>query len=418
MTENEVKKPRAVLVGVDTDEYDFEESMRELEELARTAGAEVICVITQGKSYIDKAHCVGKGKLAEIAEYCQKEEPDYVIFDHELTGSQLRNISEAIDTDVLDRTMLILDIFAKRAMSKEGKLQVELAQQQYRLPRLMGIGKSLSRQGGGIGSKGPGETKLETDKRYIQSRILTLKKEIAEVRKTRALHRKHRQKEGTPTVAIVGYTNVGKSTLLNTLTDAGVLSEDMLFATLDPTARALLLPDGRQLMLVDTVGLIRRLPHHLIEAFSATLEEASNADLILNVCDLSSEKMQDQIDVTKKLLEEIGAGDIPVINILSKADKVSSPPLAMNEDTVVISSVTGFGLDSLLKAISKKLKPTHRDMALLIPYDKGGLISQIREGGKVYSEDYTADGTLVRANVDIRIIPKLEEFEIMDEEDF
>lgn len=410
MYENEDKKPRAVLVGVDTDEYDFEESMKELAELAKTAGAEVACIITQNKDYIDKATCVGKGKLEEIADYCSKDDIQLVIFDHELTGSQLRNISDAVDTNVLDRTMLILDIFAQRAKSKEGQLQVELAQQQYRLPRLIGIGKSLSRQGGGIGSKGPGETKLETDKRYIKERITALKEQIRQIEKTRVLHRARRKKDGITSVAIVGYTNVGKSTLLNKLTDAGVLSEDMLFATLDPTARALELPDGRKVMLIDTVGLIRRLPHHLVEAFKSTLEEAANADLVLNVCDLSSEKMHDQIEVTNALLSQIGAGDVPVMNVLSKCDKVSEIPLVLDDKTVVISSKTGYGLDELLEKISRNLNPTHQRVKLLIPYDKGQLLSEIRINGKVYSEEFKENGSEVDALIDVKIMHKFNDY--------
>lgn len=410
MYENEDKKPRAVLVGVDTDEYDFEESMKELAELAKTAGAEVACIITQNKDYIDKATCVGKGKLEEIADYCSKDDIQLVIFDHELTGSQLRNISDAVDTNVLDRTMLILDIFAQRAKSKEGQLQVELAQQQYRLPRLIGIGKSLSRQGGGIGSKGPGETKLETDKRYIKERITALKEQIRQIEKTRVLHRARRKKDGITSVAIVGYTNVGKSTLLNKLTDAGVLSEDMLFATLDPTARALELPDGRKVMLIDTVGLIRRLPHHLVEAFKSTLEEAANADLVLNVCDLSSEKMHDQIEVTNALLSQIGAGDVPVMNVLSKCDKVSEIPLVLDDKTVVISSKTGYGLDELLEKISRNLNPTHQRVKLLIPYDKGQLLSEIRINGKIYSEEFKENGSEVDALIDVKIMHKFNDY--------
>ena len=410
MYENEDKKPRAVLVGVDTDEYDFEESMKELAELAKTAGAEVACVITQNKDYINKATCVGKGKLEEIADYCSKDDIQLVIFDHELTGSQLRNISDVVNANVLDRTMLILDIFAQRAKSKEGQLQVELAQQQYRLPRLVGIGKSLSRQGGGIGSKGPGETKLETDKRYIKERITALKDQIKQIEKTRVLHRERRKKDGITSVAIVGYTNVGKSTLLNKLTDAGVLSEDMLFATLDPTARALELPDGRKVMLIDTVGLIRRLPHHLVEAFKSTLEEAANADLVLNVCDLSSEKMHDQIEVTNALLSQIGAGDVPVMNVLSKCDKVSEIPLVLDDKTVVISSTTGYGLEELLAKISRNLNPTHQRVKLLIPYDKGQLLSEIRINGKIYSEEYQENGSEVDALVDVKIIHKFNSY--------
>ena len=410
MYENEDKKPRAVVVGGDTDEYDFEESMKELAELAKTAGAEVACIITQNKDYIDKATCVGKGKLEEIADYCSKDDIQLVIFDHELTGSQLRNISDAVDTNVLDRTMLILDIFAQRAKSKEGQLQVELAQQQYRLPRLIGIGKSLSRQGGGIGSKGPGETKLETDKRYIKERITALKEQIRQIEKTRVLHRARRKKDGITSVAIVGYTNVGKSTLLNKLTDAGVLSEDMLFATLDPTARALELPDGRKVMLIDTVGLIRRLPHHLVEAFKSTLEEAANADLVLNVCDLSSEKMHDQIEVTNALLSQIGAGDVPVMNVLSKCDKVSEIPLILDDKTVVISSKTGYGLDELLEKISRNLNPTHQRVKLLIPYDKGQLLSEIRINGKIYSEEFKENGSEVDALIDVKIMHKFNDY--------
>mgnify|MGYP003101374367 FL=1 len=278
------EQERAILVAVDTGEYDAAVSLDELEELAQTAGAVVLGKISQKRPAVDKTTCVGSGMLEQIKNQAAALGANLLIFDHELTASQLRNIEEATDLAVVDRTTLILDIFAQRARSREGKLQVELAQQKYRLPRLMGQGTALSRLGGGIGTRGPGESKLESDRRHIRRRIESLEEQLRDLERQRSTRRAGRKKDGVITVAIVGYTNVGKSTLLNTLTNAGVLAEDKLFATLDPTARALTLPDGRTIMLIDTVGLVRRLPHQLVEAFQSTLEEAADADLLLHVC--------------------------------------------------------------------------------------------------------------------------------------
>ena len=286
------KNQIAVLVAVDTGEYDAAVSLDELEELAKTAGAETAAKICQRRPHYDPATCVGSGCLEEVKTFCQNAGANLIIFDGELSASQARNIENATGVEVVDRTTLILDIFAQRATTSAGRLQVELAQQKYRLPRLGGKGNVLSRLGGGIGTRGPGESQLETDRRHVRRRITALEKQLAELEGQRKLLRGRRKKDGITSVAIVGYTNVGKSTLLNALTDAGVLAEDKLFATLDPTARALSLPDGRTVMLIDTVGLVRRLPHQLVEAFHSTLEEALEADLLLNVCDISSSQVQ------------------------------------------------------------------------------------------------------------------------------
>ncbi len=404
------EQQRAILVGVDTGEYDAAVSLDELGELATTAGAEILGKVSQKRPAVDKATCVGSGMLAEIGEMAENLDANLLIFDHELTASQMRNIENVTSISVVDRTTLILDICAQRARSREGKLQVELAQQKYRLPRLMGQGTVLSRLGGGIGTRGPGETKLESDRRHIRRRIEALEEQLRELEKQRGIRRARRKKDGVITVAIVGYTNVGKSTLLNKLTDAGVLAEDKLFATLDPTARALELPDGRSVMLVDTVGLVRRLPHQLVEAFKSTLEEAAQADLLLHVCDISSDEAEDQIAVTRQLLDELGCAGTPVVTALNKCDKITERPVPMTEDMVLISAVTGYGLEKLLQVIAKKLTPTQRRMRLLLPYDKAALAAEVRAEGKVFSEEYTADGLLLDALVDNKIVWKVEEY--------
>ena len=404
------EQQRAILVGVDTGEYDAAVSLDELGELATTAGAEILGKVSQKRPAVDKATCVGSGMLAEIGEMAENLDANLLIFDHELTASQMRNIENVTGISVVDRTTLILDIFAQRARSREGKLQVELAQQKYRLPRLMGQGTVLSRLGGGIGTRGPGETKLESDRRHIRRRIEALEEQLRELEKQRGIRRARRKKDGVITVALVGYTNAGKSTLMNRLTDAGVLAEDKLFATLDPTARALELPDGRSVMLVDTVGLVRRLPHQLVEAFKSTLEEAAQADLLLHVCDISSDEAEDQIAVTRQLLDELGCAGTPVVTALNKCDKITERPVPMTEDMVLISAVTGYGLEKLLQVIAKKLTPTQRRMRLLLPYDKAALAAEVRAEGKVFSEEYTADGLLLDALVDNKIVWKVEEY--------
>lgn len=387
---------KAVLICADIGEYDPEQSLDELEELAKTAQAITLAKVIQKRECYDKATCIGAGRLEEVTAFCTANDIDILIFDNELTATQIRNIEETTKVRVVDRTTLILDIFAARAKSKEGRLQVELAQQKYRLPRLAGMGTALSRLGGGIGTRGPGETRLETDRRHIRRRIQTLESELDELEKQRSLRRSRRKKDNVTTVAIVGYTNAGKSTLLNTLTDAGVLAEDQLFATLDPTARALRLPDDREVLLIDTVGLIRRLPHHLVEAFHSTLEEAANADLILHVCDASNKDVEQQIEVTEQLLGELGCADIPIIRVLNKCDRLSvSPDLKAGTKSVLISAKTGFGLDGLLHEIAKTLPNRLKRMELLIPYEKGNLLGQIRENGRVFTEAYTETGIAI-----------------------
>lgn len=402
---------KAILACVDTGEFDAEVSVRELAELAETANAEVVGEVVQKKVSYDPATCMGAGRLEELREQLEILEAELVIFDHELTGIQVRNIESILDVRVIDRTTLILDIFAQRARTKEGKLQVELAQQKYRLPRLTGMGTSLSRLGGGIGTRGPGETKLETDKRHIRRRIEYLEDALKELEKHRSFSRSRRKKDGVLCAAIVGYTNVGKSTLMNALTDAGVLAENKLFATLDITSRSIELPDGRSVMLIDTVGLIRRLPHNLVEAFKSTLEEASVSDIILNVQDLSSPEREQQAEVTAKLLSELGCDGIPVINVMNKSDIAFNPDTVFEDDnTVVISAKRHDGINRLLECIMKNLPETAKRMKLLIPYEKTAFINKIRTDGKVFSEEYTDSGTFIDALVDIKLIKEAENY--------
>ncbi|MBQ6944296.1 MAG: GTPase HflX [Ruminococcus sp.] len=402
---------KAVLVCVDTGEFDAEISIAELGELARSANAEVVGEMIQKKSSYDSATCMGSGRLEELREQLPQLEAELVIFDHELTGVQVRNIEEILDIRVIDRTTLILDIFAQRARTKEGKLQVELAQQKYRLPRLIGLGTALSRLGGGIGTRGPGETKLETDKRHIRKRISYLEDELEELKKHRNFSRSRRKKDGVLCAAIVGYTNVGKSTLMNALTDAGVLAENKLFATLDIVSRSIELPDGRSVMLIDTVGLIRRLPHNLVEAFKSTLEEAAAADIILNVQDLSSPEYEQQAAVTRELLAELGCEGIPVINVMNKADAALNLDTVFEDDkTVIISARNKQGFDKLLDAVVNNLPETAKRMNLLIPYDATAFINKIRIEGKIFSEEYTENGTLIDALVDVKLVKEAEKY--------
>ncbi|MBO5343306.1 MAG: GTPase HflX [Ruminococcus sp.] len=402
---------KAVLVCVDTGEFDAEISIAELGELARSANAEVVGEMIQKKTSYDSATCMGSGRLEELREQLPTLEAELVIFDHELTGVQVRNIEEILDVRVIDRTTLILDIFAQRARTKEGKLQVELAQQKYRLPRLIGLGTALSRLGGGIGTRGPGETKLETDKRHIRKRISYLEDELEELKKHRNFSRSRRKKDGVLCAAIVGYTNVGKSTLMNALTDAGVLAENKLFATLDITSRSIELPDGRSVMLIDTVGLIRRLPHNLVEAFKSTLEEAAAADIILNVQDLSSPEYEQQAKVTRELLSELGCDGIPVINVMNKADAaINLDTIFEDENTVIISARNKLGFDKLLDCIVKNLPETAKRIKLLVPYDMTAFIGKIRIDGKIFSEEYTENGTLIDALVDVKLIKEAEKY--------
>ncbi len=411
MTENQNEKVpvKAILAALDTGGYDADTSMDELEELAKTANAETAARVIQKRPSADSATVLGEGKIEELAELAKNLGAELVVFDTELTASEIRNIEDIVNVRVIDRTMLILDIFAGRAVSNEGKLQVELAQLRYRLPRLMGIGRSLSRLGGGIGTRGPGEKQLETDRRHIRRRIEKLESELKELESRRSFSRSRRKKDNVLTAAIVGYTNVGKSTLLNRLTGAGVLAEDKLFATLDLTSRAIELPDGRSVTLIDTVGLIRRLPHHLVEAFRSTLEEAANADIILHVSDISDPEAKDKTLTAEKLLADLGCGGIPVINVLNKADSVDYK-IPENDTTVCISAKTGAGIDRLLELIAKNLPESAKKMKLMIPYDKAGFSAEIRVLGKVLSEEYTENGILTEALVDKTLVSKAEQF--------
>ena len=409
---NEEKITRALLVSADTGSYDAEISMDELCALVKSAGAEPVCCVTQKLSRVESATYVGTGKLEEIAELCRQQDIDLIVADSELSPTQIRNMENACDVRVIDRTTLILDIFALRARSKEGKLQVELAQLKYMLPRLTGRGIEMSRLGGGIGTRGPGETKIETDRRHIRRRMETLRDELDEIEKHRAMLRRRRKKDGVITCAIVGYTNAGKSTLMNKLTDAGVLAQDKLFATLDPTSRALKLPGGMSVMLIDTVGLVRRLPHHLVEAFRSTLEEAAQSDIIINLCDASSDEAREHLTVTRDLLDSLGCGDTPVITVLNKCDLLDGRfPEQDFGACIKISAKTGEGIDRLLQAIEDDLPVRLKRVRLTIPFAKAGLVNDIREKGTLVSEEYTADGVEAEAVVDEILYATLKEFD-------
>lgn len=404
----EERAERCLLVEVDTGEYDAQTALDELAELAETAGAEVVGTVVQKREAPDKATCIGSGRLLEIAEICRADDIDLVIVDRELTATQQRGLEDALPCRVIDRTMLILDIFAGRARSAEGRLQVELAQLQYMLPRLAGQGTALSRLGGGIGTRGPGESKLESDRRHIRRRIESLKDQLREVEGRRKLHRDRREKDGLRTVAIVGYTNAGKSTLLNRLTDAGVLAKDMLFATLDTTTRALKLPDGRTVLLIDTVGFIRRLPHHLVRAFHATLEEAAQADLVLNLCDASSPDAAEHLNITRDLLQSLGRGERPVLEVLNKCDLLYDG-FRPDAGRVHISAATGEGIPALLETIAAALPPDRKRLNLLFPFSAGSLAEQCRKEGAVEYEEYVAQGLKMTVTVDLRLLHKLKE---------
>ncbi|MCL2495178.1 MAG: GTPase HflX [Oscillospiraceae bacterium] len=417
---------RAALAAVDTGQYDIEESLAELAELARTAGVEIIAKVVQNRDAPDSAHYFGRGKLEELKECIDANEITLVIFDDELSPSQLRNIEKILNPDehavdikvqAMDRTMLILDIFAMRAHSREGKLQVELAQLKYSLPRITGQWRGLSRQGGaaagaGTGGRGRGETKFETDRRHAKTRIRKLESELRELEKQRALLRERRKKNRAEAVAIVGYTNVGKSTLMNALTDAGVLAEDKLFATLDPTARALILPDGRKVMLIDTVGLLRRLPHHLVEAFHSTLEEAAGADLILNLCDASSPDRDEQLRVTAELLDELGCESIPVLRVLNKCDLLEAQALDLPiiGEAIRISALNGQGLEDLLQRVSEALPKNRGEARLLLPYALSQYGATFRAEGRVDIEDFREDGIYYEAVLPVYLLEELEAY--------
>lgn len=413
---NEEKVERVLLAGVHTGSRDVlsdttEESMAELSELAKTAGAEVVCQVVQNKSDLEAATYMGEGKLEEIKEACALMDIDTVIFDDELSPIQLRNISDFLGVKVIDRTILILDIFAMRARSGEGKLQVELAQLKYRLPRLRGLGTELSRTGGGIGTRGPGETKLESDRRHINRRISALEAEIKELAKHRELIRSRRRKDGTVTACLVGYTNAGKSSLLNALTDASVLAENKLFATLDTTSRGLVLEDNRKILITDTVGFIRKLPHHLVQAFKSTLEETVVADFLIHVIDVSNPQYENHIKVVESVLCDLGAADKPIIEVYNKIDLLpSGADFNGGEISVGISVKEKTGISGLLELIGEVCPGKKKEICVLIPYSKGALVSSLHEKQKILEEEYTEEGTKLKLLADSATYGTLKEY--------
>ncbi|HML47039.1 MAG TPA: GTPase HflX, partial [Clostridia bacterium] len=390
---------RAMLLGIEG-----EQSLEELAALAETAGAVVIATALQKRDKPDSATYIGTGRASQVALEIQAQRCDLVIVDDELSGAQTRNLEELLGTRVVDRTTLILDIFAQRARSREGKLQVEIAQMSYQLPRLMGQGVSLSRLGGGIGTRGPGESKLEMGRRRIRERMTDLRRELDNLSKQRDLMRSRRQKQALPTVALVGYTNTGKSTLLNAITDAGVLAEDMLFATLDPVTRRVGMEGGGEFLLVDTVGFIRKLPTALVDAFRSTLEEAALADLLLVVSDASAPDRIRQRQVVDQVLGELGAGDKPVIEVINKCDL--GMPEDLPKNAAPVSGKTGFGLPALLSRIAACLQKDIRTAKVLVPYAKGQVLSMLHEDATVVSETYEAEGTLAEVRASAQVLER------------
>ncbi|MCI1965720.1 MAG: GTPase HflX [Oscillospiraceae bacterium] len=400
MHENKEKQERALLVEVDTGKYDVQASLAELYELTRSAGALPFGAMTQKRPSPDSATYVGSGMMKQISDFVKKNELNLLIFDCELSPTQIRNAEQQSGVRVIDRTMLILDIFASRADSRAGKLQVELAQLKYLLPRLGGHGSELSRLGGGIGTRGPGESKLETDRRHIRRRIDSLTRQLHDVELHRSQINRRRKKNGFITAALVGYTNAGKSTLMNALTGAGVAAENMLFCTLDPTTRALRLPGGKTVMLTDTVGLVRRLPHHLVQAFRSTLEQTAQADVILNVCDASSQEAPAHLEVTRKLLADLGCEGHPIIPVLNKCDLIPDiGQIPMIGHAVRVSAKTGEGLNRLLSVMEESLQTSLQKVRLLLPFTESGLEAAIRQKGTVESEEYTENGFMLTASI-------------------
>ena len=413
----EDEEERVILVAVDADnsEDDTEKCLDELEDLAKTAGAVTVGRVIQKRERVSAGYYVGSGKLDEIRTMINAFDATGIICDDELTPAQMRNMEKILQTKVMDRTMLILDIFAARAVSSEGKIQVELAQLKYRLSRLTGMGTSMSRLGGGIGTRGPGEKKLETDRRHIKERIHELKSDLEEIRTHRSLLRNQRSKSGRPVVSLVGYTNAGKSTILNSLTDAGVLEEDKLFATLDTTTRNVTLLGGSNIYLTDTVGFVQKLSHHLVEAFKATLEELKFADILLHVVDASDENRVKHMEVVYSTLRDLGCGEKPVITVFNKMDKEVEMPLPQDKNCcarVEICAKNQKSLENLLDVTEEVLKSFRKPMKVLIPYTEGSLLAVVHGKCEIINEEHTENGTLIEAYITDEAAGRLEKYKV------
>ena len=411
----ETKQERAVLVGLNADCFTkaqtaTDETLEELEALLETAGGFCTGKILQNRHTPDAHSFIGEGKAQEVRMLVEFTQATMVIFDNELSPGNIRALEELLGVTVLDRSALILDIFAQRAKTREGRLQVELAQYKYLLPRLSGMGASLSRQGGGIGTRGPGETKLESDRRHIRERISRLQSELEQVRHVRGVQRQRRMKNSVPVVAIVGYTNAGKSTLLNQLTDAGIPANNRLFDTLDTTSRQLSVSDNLDVILSDTVGFIAKLPHHLVDAFRATLEELEYADLLLHVIDSSDPNREEHIEVVENLIHKLAKPETPVLRCYNKADLVSREEIPTGEDIVRISAKKGYGMDDLLKAIEKALGHSRHHIQVTLPYAMGGMVDTLHQNAQVLNVDYTGEGILVETVVDPILYGRLKDY--------
>ena len=416
---NETLQERAVLVGLNADCFTKEQTatdqtLEELEALLETAGGFCTGKILQNRHAPDAHSFIGEGKAIEVKMLVEATASTMVVFDNELSPGNIRALEEIIGVTVLDRSALILDIFAQRAKTREGRLQVELAQYKYLLPRLSGVGKSLSRQGGGIGTRGPGETQLESDRRHIRERISRLQTELEQVRQVRGVQRQRRMKNSVPVVAIVGYTNAGKSTLLNRLTDAGIPANNRLFDTLDTTSRQLRVSDNLEVVLSDTVGFIAKLPHHLVEAFQATLEELQYADLLLHVIDSADPERQEHIAVVEKLISQLAKPGTPVLQCYNKADLVSPEEIPVGEDVVAISAKQGYGMDRLLQAVEKALDNGRHHIVVRLPYAMGGLVDTLHSSARVNHVEYTPEGIEVETVVDAILYGKLRAYIIKE----
>lgn len=428
-SDENISRQRAILVGFNhsnnRNEIDIKDSMEELTELVYAAGADVMDVMIQNKATIDVRFYIGKGKVEEVRLACEQFNANLVIFNDELSGAQMRNLSEAIEVEVIDRTAVILDIFAKRAKTKEGKLQVELAQQKYRLPRLIGLGNALSRVGGssggsgaGIGNRGPGEQKLELDRRRINDRIVEIRKELDEVKKNRQVQRQQRIKSDLPVVALVGYTNAGKSTVMNYFVNHNaedpektVFEKDMLFATLETANRRIGFEGNKSLILTDTVGFVSKLPHNLVEAFKATLEEVTEADLLVHIVDASNEKYHMQIDVTEKVLKEIGVENTPSVYVFNKIDRVEDNHILEDfPESLLVSAKMGTNMDELVKTIKGHVFSDFKTVQMMIPYADGNILSYLNEEANILNQDYTEEGTVLEVEVSIVDSEKLKKY--------